>query len=150
MKYSVWFVRLVFAAWMIPAGVNHFLPIFPQPMGSQPLSQELITALIDSHLFDLVKIVELLAGIAVLTGFHAPLAVLMCMPVSFCVFYWDAPLEGWGSRAALFGEATLLANLLLCVAYMKSYRAMFTVRARPRAAGALNGPVTALSAQVRP
>src|SRR5687768_9768516 len=52
MKYAVWFVRLLFAAWMIPAGLNHFVPLFPQPMGSQPLSQELIRALLDSHLFD--------------------------------------------------------------------------------------------------
>ena len=118
MKYAVWFVRLVFAAWMIPAGLNHFVPLFPQPMGSQPLSHELIVALIDSHLFDLVKAVELIAGICVLTGFYAPLALILCMPVSFCVFFWDAPLEGWGSRAAIFGYAALLANVLLCLAYI--------------------------------
>lgn len=29
MKYAVWIVRLVFAAWMIPAGLNHFIPLFP-------------------------------------------------------------------------------------------------------------------------
>jgi uncharacterized membrane protein YphA (DoxX/SURF4 family) len=136
MKYAVWFLRLLFASWMIPAGVNHFYQIFPQPMGSQPLSQELISALIDSHLFDLVKAVELIAGICVLLGFYAPLALLVCMPVSFCVFYWDAPLEGWGSRAALFGYAALIANVLLCLAYIKSYASMFALRAQPRAFGA--------------
>ena len=115
MKYAVWLVRLAFAAWMIPAGVNHFYNIFPQPMGSQPLSHELIVALLDSHLFDLVKAVELLAGLAVLTGYRVPLALLVCMPVSFCVFWWDAPLEGWGSRAALFGYSVLGCNLFLCV-----------------------------------
>src|SRR5215470_681696 len=116
MKYAVWFVRLVFAAWMIPAGLNHFVRLFPQPMGSQPLSHEMIVALIDSGLFNIVKAVELVAGIAVLTGWYMPLALLVCMPVSFNVFYWDAPLEGWGSRAALFGYSTLLSNVLLCVA----------------------------------
>jgi putative oxidoreductase len=131
MKYAVWFVRLLFAAWMIPAGLNHFVPLFPQPMGSQPLSMELIVALLDSHLFDLVKGVELIAGIGVLFGFYTPLALLICMPVSFGVFYWDAPLEGWGSIAAFFGYATLLCNTLLCLAWYKSYRSMFTVRARP-------------------
>jgi uncharacterized membrane protein YphA (DoxX/SURF4 family) len=132
MKYPVWFVRLLFAAWMIPAGVNHFIPIFPQPMGSQPLSQELIRALLDSGLFDLVKAVELLAGVCVLFGFYTPLALLVCLPVSFCVFYWDAPLEGWGSRAALFGYSTLLCNMLLILAYNQSYRAMFTFKAEAR------------------
>jgi uncharacterized membrane protein YhaH (DUF805 family)/uncharacterized membrane protein YphA (DoxX/SURF4 family) len=131
MKYAVWFVRFIFAAWMIPAGINHFIPLFPQPMGSQPLSHELIVALLDSHLFVLVKIVELVAGVMVLTGFFTPLALLICMPVSFCVFFWDAPLEGWSSTAALYGGSTLLSNLLLCIAYLGSYRAMFTPRAVP-------------------
>jgi len=128
MKYAVWFVRVLFAAWMIPAGLNHFLPLFPQPMGSQPLSMELIVALLDSRLFDIVKAVELIAGIFVLFGFYTPLALLICLPVSFGVFYWDAPLEGWGSRAATFGYATLLANVLLCLAYGKYYKPMFTLR----------------------
>ncbi len=129
MKYGVWFLRILFAAWMIPAGLNHFVPIFPQPMGNQPLSMELIHALIDSHLFDLVKAVELLAGIFVLFGIHTPLALLVCLPVSFGVFYWDAPLEGWGSIAARFGYATLLTNVLLCLAYHKSYQGMFAMKA---------------------
>jgi len=128
MKYTVWFLRFLFAAWMIPAGVNHFYQIFPQPMGNQPLSQELIHALIDSRLFDLVKAVELIAGVGVLIGYRVPLMLLICLPVSFGVFYWDAPLEGWGSRAAQFGYATLLVNSLLCLAYSRHYRAMFTLR----------------------
>jgi|GEM_PF-516261 len=134
MKYPVWFVRLVFAAWMIPAGLNHFIRLFPQPMGSQPLSHELIVALLDSNLFTLVKLVELIAGIAVLTGFYLPLMLVACMPVSFCVWYWDTPLEGWGSGASYFGSAVLLCNILLCLAYAGTYRKVFTLRA-PAAGG---------------
>ena len=150
MKYAVWFVRLVFAAWMIPAGLNHFVPLFPQPMGSQPLSHELIVALLDSGLFDIVKAVELIAGVCVLTGFYAPLALLLCMPVSFCVFYWDAPLEGWGSRAAIFGYAALICNVLLCLAYIRSYRSMFALRSKPRTFGATGVPSAAQHAGTRP
>ena len=150
MKYAVWFVRLVFAAWMIPAGLNHLVPLFPQPMGTQPLSHELIVALLDSHLFDIVKAVELIAGISVLTGFYTPLALILCMPVSFCVFYWDTPLEGWGSRASIFGESVLLCNVLLCLAYSRSYRAMFALRSKPQTFGASDAPTAAQSAEARP
>jgi uncharacterized membrane protein YphA (DoxX/SURF4 family) len=150
MKYAVWFVRLLFAAWMIPAGLNHFVPLFPQPMGSQPLSHELIVALIDSHLFDIVKAVELIAGISVLTGFYTPLALILCMPVSFCVFFWDAPLEGWGSRAAIFGYSVLLCNVLLCLVYIRSYRSMFALRAKPRTLGASEAPSAAQPAGAQP
>jgi uncharacterized membrane protein YphA (DoxX/SURF4 family) len=132
MKYAVWFVRLVFAAWMIPAGLNHFVTLFPQPVGTQPLSQELFYALFDSHLFDLVKAVELVAGIGVLLGLYVPLSLVVCMPVSFCVWYWDTPLEGWGSGASIFGTAVLVSNVLLCLAYLRSYASMFAVRSTPR------------------
>jgi uncharacterized membrane protein YphA (DoxX/SURF4 family) len=151
MKYAVWFVRLVFAAWMIPAGLNHFVTLFPQPMGTQPLSHELIVALLDSHLFDLVKAVEFTAGVSVLLGLYTPVVLLMCMPVSFCVFYWDTPLEGWTSRASIFGESVLFCNLFLCVVYIRSYRAMFTMRAKPRTFGAPDTPSEAVQpAGVRP
>ena len=143
MKYAVWFLRLVFGAWMVPVGLNHFYPLFPQPMGSQPLSHELIVALLDSHLFDIVKAVELIAGICVLTGFYTPLALVVCMPVSFCVFYWDTPLEGWGSLASVFGGTVLACNLFLCLAYIRSYRSMFALRSRPRSFGASDAPSAA-------
>jgi uncharacterized membrane protein YphA (DoxX/SURF4 family) len=136
MKHAVWFLRLVFGSWMVPAGLNHFYPLFPQPMGTQPASHELIVALLSSHLFDIVKAVELIAGVCVLAGIYTPLALVVCMPISFCVFYWDTPLEGWGSRASLFGEAVLISNCLLCLACIRSYRAIFTLRARPVTFGA--------------
>ena len=135
MKYAIWFVRLVFAAWMLPAGLNHFVPLFPQPLGNEPLSRELFRALFDSHLFDLVKAVELLAGISALTGFYTPLALVMCMPVSFCVWYWDTPLQGWGSLSSIYGWAVLGCNVLLCLSYLDRYRAMLLPLARPRASG---------------
>ena len=133
MKYAVWFLRLLFGAWFIPAGLNHFVPLFAQPMGSAPLSNEMIVALLNSHLFDLVKAVELVAGVCVLFGFYTPLALVICVPVSFCVFWWDTPLEGWGTPANKFGEAVLATNLLLCLSYWKSYASMFAIKSTPRA-----------------
>lgn len=132
MKYAVWFVRLIFAAWMIPAGLNHFIPLYAQPMGDQPLSEEMIRALLDSHLFDLVKAVEFLAGVSVLTGWYMPLMLVVCVPVSFNVWYWDTPLQGWGSISAVYGWTVLLTNLFLCLAYLRSYRALFALSATPR------------------
>jgi len=141
MKYGVWILRLIFGAWMVPSGLNHFYPLFPQPMGSQPLSHETIVALLDSHLFDIVKAVEFIAGVSVLTGIYTLLALVICMPVSFCVYWWDNPLEGGG--AAIFGQAVLVSNVLLCLAYIKSYRSMFALRATPRAFGAADAPAAA-------
>ena len=145
MKYPIWFVRLIFGAWMVPAGLNHFVPLFPQPQGTG-LSGEVFHALFDSHLFDLVKAVELLAGLSVLTGFYTPLMLVVCMPVSFCVFWWDNPLSGWGTSANAFGQAVLISNLVLCVAYWKSYRSMFALRSTPLTLDAGSAPPAAQAA----
>jgi uncharacterized membrane protein YphA (DoxX/SURF4 family) len=144
MKHAVWFVRLIFAAWMIPAGINHFSRLYPQPMGNQPLSAEVITALIDSGLFDLVKAVELAAGLCLLFGFRVPLALLVLLPVSFNVWYWDTALQGWWSVSAIYGWAILSCNVLLCLAYFESYRPLFARRAVPLVPGstAALAPVT--------
>ena len=147
MKYATWWVRLVFAAWMVPAGLNHFVPLFPQPLGNQPLSRELFTALLDSHLFDMVKAVELIAGLSVLTGLYVPLGLVLCMPVSFNVWYWDTALQGWWTLSAIYGWAVLLCNLALLIAYRDSYRGMLAWRSAPRAFAPASS--TPLAAEVR-
>ena len=118
MKYAVWFVRLIYAAWMIPAGLNHFIRLYPQPTGNQELSTGVFMALLDSGLFGLVKATELIAGLAVL-------------PVSFTVWYWDTELQGWWTGSAVYGWAVMGCNLALCLAYIDSYLPMFARDARP-------------------
>lgn len=140
MKYVTWFVRCWYAAWMIPAGLEHFYHIYPQPgsNSSHPLAAQMLDALLHSHLFDLVKAVELITGLAVLFGFFTPLSLLICMPVAFCVFWWDAPLSEWSTSSMIAGARVLGSNLLLCVACIASYRAMFTLRAS--VGGAVQAP----------
>ncbi len=134
-KYAVWLLRLGFAAWLVPAGLNHFYSLYYQPMGNEPESTALMAALIDSKLFVLVKAVELAAGICLVTGYRVPLALVMLLPVSFNVWYWDVPLQGWASPSAIYGWAVLGANLLLCLAYIRSYLPMLAIRSTPHLPG---------------
>jgi len=131
MKYAIWFVRFWYAGWMIPAGVEHFYHIFPQPgaSSSHPLAAEMLTALLNTHLFDVVKAVELITGVAVLFGFFTPLSLLICMPIAFNVWWWDSPLSEWSRGSMIAGSRVLGSNLLLCVAYIAVFRSMFPVKA---------------------
>jgi len=133
MKYVIWFVRCWYAAWMIPAGIEHFYHIYPQPGASSPhpLAAEMLAALLSTHLFDLVKAVELITGVAVLFGYFTPLALLACMPVAFSVWWWDAPLSEWSTGSLVAGTRVLVSNVVLCLAYVASLKAMFTLRASP-------------------
>lgn len=133
MKYVIWFVRAWYVAWMIPAGIEHFYHIYPQPGANSPhpLAAEMLGALLSTHLFDLVKAVELLTGLAILFGYFTPLALLACMPVAFCVWWWDAPLSEWSTGSLIAGSRVLASNLFLSLAYIASLKAMFTLRASP-------------------
>ncbi|MCB2066345.1 MAG: hypothetical protein KDE15_06860 [Erythrobacter sp.] len=132
MRLAVWWVRLVYAAWMVPAGLNHFVPLYPQPTGSQALSVGVFTALLDSGMFTLVKAVELLAGLMVLLGWRVPLALVMVLPVSFTVWYWDTELQGWWTASAIYGWAVLSCNVFLLYAYRAQYRSMWDGYAPPQ------------------
>jgi uncharacterized membrane protein YhaH (DUF805 family)/uncharacterized membrane protein YphA (DoxX/SURF4 family) len=131
MKYVIWFVRFWYAAWMIPAGVEHFYHIYPQPGANSrfPLAAEMLTALLNSHLFDLVKAVELVVGVAILFGLFSPLALLISMPVAFCVFWWDAPLSEWNTSSTIAGARVLVSQVVLVVAFIAAYRPMLAARA---------------------
>ncbi len=132
MKYVIWVVRFWYAGWMIPAGLEHFYHIYPQPgaNSTHPLAAQMLDALLHTHLFDLVKAVELITGLAVLFGFFTPLALLACMPVAFCVFWWDSPLSEWNRSSVIAGGRVLASNVLLSIAYFASFRAMFALRAK--------------------
>jgi uncharacterized membrane protein YhaH (DUF805 family) len=147
MKYVTWTVRLWYAAWMIPMGLEHFVHIFPQPgyFTTIPLQHETLFAFLHSHLFDAVKAVELLTGIAVLFGFYAPLMLLVCMTVVFNVFWWDAPLSHYQIGSMIAGGKVLVSNIILSVAFFGCYRAMFTLRAKPLPIGADGTVKTAAS-----
>jgi hypothetical protein len=150
MRYAVWFVRLIYAAWMIPAGLNHFIRLYPQPTGNQDLSTGVFMALLDSGLFTLVKATELIAGLAVLFGFRLPMFLLMALPVSFNVWYWDTELQGWWTGSAIYGWSVLGCNLALCLAYIDSYLPMFARGATPHLRLPARATTPALEPEIAP
>ena len=71
-RLIITFFRVFLGAWMIVSGWNHVGPllgfpyVFPQPLGNLHLSNVMMVSLIEVGLFDLVKILEVLAGICLL------------------------------------------------------------------------------------
>jgi uncharacterized membrane protein YphA (DoxX/SURF4 family) len=121
--------RILLGAWMVVNGLNHFLPIFPQPLGSFPKSSELQIALIESGLFDVVKSVEVLGGAMLILNRFVPLALVLLMPVSTVVYYNDAVLQHRWNRLLYMGTGCFYLNIILLVAYSRHYLPMLSFRA---------------------
>jgi len=114
--------RLVFGAWMLANGVNHFFfPLWPIPTGHEPLAILLLDAFIHSGLLNVAMAIQLATGALILTGLLVPVALCIVMPVSTCALFWSAILEhqAFGTLLAL---AAFLLNGLLMLAYIDYYR----------------------------
>lgn len=121
--------RILLGVWMIINGLNHFVPIFPQPLGSNPFSSDLMVTLIETGLFDIVKIVELIGGVLLIVNRFVPLALVALLPVSAVVYYNAAVLQGKWYEVLYMGTGCFYLNLLVMCGYLKHYLPMMRVDA---------------------
>ena len=122
MKQLVIVSRLVFGAWMLANGANHFFfSLWPIPTGHEPLAVQLMSAFVHSRLFDVAMAIELVTGALILTGFFVPVALCVVMPISTCALYWSVVLDHQPFGAVL-ALAAFALNGLLMLAYVDYYR----------------------------
>lgn len=125
--------RLVFGAWMLANGANHFFgPFYPEPTGTTPLAIQLMQALVNSRLLDVAMAVQLLTGALILVGVFVPVALAVVMPISTCALYWAVVLEREPIAAGL-ALAAFALNGLLMLAYVDYYKGV--LQRRPPALG---------------
>ncbi|WP_284337565.1 DoxX family protein [Comamonas sp. NoAH] len=131
------FFRCMLGAWMIVNGVNHLLPmvglpnIYPQPLGTLHLSNVMLVSMIETGLFDYVKIAELLVGICLVFNRFVPLALLIALPLSLVVFYNSIVLNLRFERLFSFYMAVWCTymNIILIFAYIRYYIPMLQYKA---------------------
>ncbi|MEJ0038113.1 MAG: hypothetical protein WDO68_18880 [Gammaproteobacteria bacterium] len=122
MKQLVLVGRLIFGAWMLVNGANHFFfSLWPTPTGHEPLAIQLMSALVHSRLLDVAMTIQLVAGALILTGFFVPVALCIVMPISTCALYWALILDHQPLGAVLAFAAFAL-NGLLMLAYVDYYK----------------------------
>lgn len=109
--------RLVFGLWFTYAGIEYFLPqIFTQPLGEMPAAQNFILALIASHIFAVVKALELLVGVLILANRWVLASALLALPMTGVIVWWNVVLEGT-PVPIVFGIVTPALNLFLLWPY---------------------------------
>ena len=129
MKHLVLVGRLIFGAWMLVNGLNHFFgPFYPEPTGHEPLAVQLMTSLVHSRLFDVAMAVQLITGALILSGFFVPVALCVVMPISTCAAFWAVILEHQ-PVGAILALAAIALNGLLMLAYIDYYKGVLERRA---------------------
>jgi len=122
--------RIVFGAWFLFWGVEYFTDLGIQPIGTTPLAREFTLALIHSHLFALVKAMEVAIGAACLANRFVPLAMTACLPITVVIVWWNLVLEP-GLIEIAFGLVTPVLNVVLLWPFRDLLRPLLLRRRQP-------------------
>ena len=124
----VYGVQFFFGGWFLFHGANFFLHFFHQPPGSSVPSHLLIAALIQSGLFNWVKIIEILVGIALLANRFVPLAIVAAFPITFVIAYDNVALNQ-DTFSHIVAVVIVAFNLIMALGYLETYLPMLAFNA---------------------
>ena len=112
---------------MVVAGINYFfVSLYPMPTGHEPLAMQLMTALVNSRLLDVVVAIQMVAGALILAGIFVPLALCVVMPLSVCAAFWE--ILDHQPLGLILGLVAIALNGLLMLAYIDDYKGVLQRR----------------------
>ena len=126
---------VLFGAWNLFFGlvffcdhVFHVRFLIEQPMGHGELTPYLNQTLIDTHLFHVVKAIEIVVGVLLLMNRAVPFVLCVYFPITVVIFIVNLFLEefAWGP---LIAWIYLVVHLFLIWAYRGYYLPMLAWRA---------------------
>ena len=125
MKIAVIIVRVLMGLVFLFASIVYLFKLFPIPELTGDVKRFNDGMLAAVYLMPLVKIVELLCGIAFVSGLFVPLAVVLIFPIIINITMFHAFLQPEGLPLALF---LLLGNCFLVYAKRDRYKPLLAVR----------------------
>lgn len=119
MRIATIIVRVLLGLLLLFSSISYFFHLFPEPQlaGDMKTFNDGLTA--SKYLIPLVKIIELLAGLAFVSGKFIKLLNLVFLPVSVNIVLTHVFLAPEGLPVALF---VFLANVFLIYRYWNSYK----------------------------
>ena len=123
-------LRTLFGAWNLFFGIVFFFnfPI-PQPMGHGPMTPYLNQTLIDTHLFHVVKSIEIVVGLLLIFNRAVPFALCVYFPVTVVIFIVNMWLEQFGLWGPFIAVIYAAVHLFLFWVYRRFYQSMLVWRA---------------------
>lgn len=123
MKIAVIIIRSLIGLLLLFASISFFFHLFPEPVltGDMKIFNDGMKA--SGYLMPLVKTVELLCGIAYITGKFNKIANIILLPISINIFFVHICLAPEGVPVAIF---LLVGNIFLIYSKWDSYKGLFT------------------------
>ncbi len=108
MKIVTHGARVLLGLALLIFGSNYFTHLIPMPMPEMSgLPGEFMDALYKSGLLGVVKFLEVVAGILLLTGIQVPLALLIAFPINVVTIFFHTVLAGFNPVVFIMMAFTL-------------------------------------------
>ena len=128
MKFAVIGARVLLGLIFVVFGLNGFFQFLPPPEMNEA-SGELMGALVATGYFMMVvKAVEVVSGLMILTGKYLPLGLILLAPVSVHILLLHVFLDTAGLPIAIF---IVVAQVFLAYAYRDSFSGILQADAKP-------------------
>jgi putative oxidoreductase len=124
MKIVTIVVRTLMGLLFLFASISFFLKLVPEPVTTGDFKAFQIGLVASAYLIPLAKSVELLCGLAYVSGRFVSLANIVLLPVSLNILLINFFLTPESLPIAVF---IFLGNLFLIFRYWKNYKSVFTM-----------------------
>ncbi|MFD2147972.1 DoxX family membrane protein [Mucilaginibacter antarcticus] len=128
MKIAVLIARILLGLIFVVFGLNFFFHFgflnMPQPAMSAQATSFSGGLFGSGYFFQYMKVLEIVAGLALLVNRYTAFFLLVLLPISLNIFLFHAILAPAG---APMGAGIIILNVFLCVAYFKYYKSVFTL-----------------------
>lgn len=114
-------VRILLGLFVLVFGLNKFIEFLPAPEGMSDDAMTYFGALVNSKTMVLVAIVEIVAGLALITNKLGALLALILMSVSVNAVLFHAVLDQGNIGGAL---VLLVLNIVVLYGYKDQYKAL--------------------------
>ncbi|MEJ7828299.1 MAG: DoxX family protein, partial [Segetibacter sp.] len=116
--------RVVLGLIFFVLGLNKFLQFIPMPP-PEGLAGEFMFGLSKApYMFPLIGLIEVVAGVLLLSGRVVPFALLLLFPINLNIFLFHLAFAPEGMGMAIF---IMAAHILLAVYYWQVYKPIFMI-----------------------
>ena len=119
MKIATIIVRVLLGAMMLFASISYFFNIGEQPAPTGDMATLMGGLMASKYMFPLVKSIELITGLMLVSGKFVKLGTLLLLPISVNIFLIHTVTQVSDLPVAIF---VLVANVFLIYAYWNDFK----------------------------
>jgi uncharacterized membrane protein YphA (DoxX/SURF4 family) len=132
MKFAVIGARVLLGLIFVVFGLNGFFRFIPTPEMTDAAGSLMGALVATGYFMMVVKLVEVLAGLMILTGRFLPLGLILLAPVSVHILLLHVFLDPAGLPIAIF---IIVLQLFLAWAYRDSFSCVLQANPKPTGQG---------------